>query len=224
MLDMLDFLLLSSRTTNHLDSYDVLKDIDPKTGYGQRIRIKALGPDGKGDTWDISLYDQHWVYDFITELAYHTPRDYKKFVKNHRNLATGKIEDGIVMYPRFVNADHNYSEIATPKDYTLYRKYVNCKQVSEQSLGNVNHILAGPFLIDHGKDVGLQPTMIQQYFWTDNGSPVCEENYLVYKFGWCRWMLKKQNPTTGIYEMVKQSLHNTLHAGGSPGYVFPCFS
>jgi hypothetical protein len=222
MLDMLRFLTFSQNATKHLEpaAYDLIKPIDPASGYGKRIRIKSIATDGpgkgKGDTWDISLYDESFVYDWITELAFHTPRDYKKFIGNHSG---NKNPDGVTMYSRFVSESMNHSVIKTPSVKSTYRTFKDCKQVDEQKLGDITHILDGPFLIDHAGDVGLVQTMIHSYFW----GITCEQNFLALDFGLVRWILKHQNSNTGLYDFVKQSVHNNVNTGGSPDYYFPCF-
>jgi len=227
-LDVLDFMQLATRTTQNVGAWDVRTPIDPKTGYGQIKRLKALGKDGRADTWDLNLYDDSFVYSWITELAYHTPRDYKKFVGNHLNPKTNKYEDGIIMFPRWVDPIKNNFEYVTDKAHSTYLFFKNCRTDSKvHDLGIVGHVLQGPFDIDLGGNMGRAMVMVHQYFWMDNGVPACEENWYAKDKGWVRWCLKHQDPSTSLYNAVhlnnKVVLHNNVLSGGAPEVNFPCF-
>ena len=235
MIDVLNFLALAdkslglpfSRQTHSLqNTVDIVTPIDPVSGYGQWKHVKNL----QGWPWDIKLYDATSVYDWVTEGKYGWssdplvgPKSYKKFIQNHYTLAGPK--DGLVMLPRMIDPKNNNFELGIPATLTKYATFSNCAQVGTPvSLGPVTQRITGPFLIDHGKDVGPQPTLIHQYYWSNNGVPTLEENYFALHYGWVAWKLQVLDASTGMYKTVKSTINNTLTVLTSPPkIVFPCF-
>lgn len=239
-LDVLDFMQLNTRTTMNVGAWDLRTPIDPKTGVGQIKRLKAVSAmddsklgliKGQADTWDLNLYNDDGVRSWITELAYHTPRDYKKFVGNYRKSILSKYEDGIFMFERWIDPVSNNLVHVTDKAQTKYNMYKDCKLVKTGDLGQVTHRLQGPFMIDHQGNVGKVPTLIHTYDWMDNGVPAREENWYAWYKGWLRWCLQHQNSNSGLYlcdpvnnhKDDKVVVHNMVVPGGAPMVNFPCF-
>ncbi len=76
--DMLDWMTLDSslRSTYHLEGtsnplYTVMQP-------GKFYWVKG----GGGYPWDIQLYDNNYIYLWITELSWTVPQSYKKFTNN----------------------------------------------------------------------------------------------------------------------------------------------
>lgn len=217
MYDMLDFLLFKDRASKNLGAYDVFQAQDG-SGFGKRYRLKTPA----GDTWDISLFDEKFIYDWITEVGFGTPRDYKKFIQNHKDGNDPLLKDGVKMFDRFIAEDINQLRYFTPKSQTVFRIFKNCQWDGvKHDVGDILHTLSGPFYIDHGEDVGKVLTMKHRYFWNGaNGKyQFCEENDYGLGMGWIRWMLI--NMVTG--KISNESLHNKIFNGGSPAVNFPCF-
>jgi hypothetical protein len=186
---------------------------------GKWTRIK----NAKGYPWDIRLFDDSYVYDWITEVNYSNPRDYKKFVLNHLD-ANGRLADGVPMFPRFLPDGFTHSEILTPKSRSVYRMFLDCKWDQQATdIGDVRHTLSGPFLISHGGDVGTQPTLVHEYFWNGKSGlyMVVETNLYALNFGWVRWSVA--NLIGGVYVIQNVSVHSKLVKMTVPKVVFDCF-
>ena len=88
MYDMLDWLTLDSnlRATNHMEGtsnplYTIMQS-------GKFYWVKG----GLGYPWDIQLYDNTYVYLWITELSWTVPQSYKKFT-NNTNLPRAQVRN-----------------------------------------------------------------------------------------------------------------------------------
>jgi hypothetical protein len=235
MIDVLSFLALAdkslglsfSRQTHSLgNAVDIVTPIDPVSGYGQWKHIKNV----RGWPWDLKLYDANFVYDWVTEGkdGWSTdpligPKSFKKFVANH--FVGSALADGLLMLPRMIDPQHNNFAQTIPALRTKYATFSACQEVGTPvSLGTVTQRLSGPFLIDHGGDVGPQPTLIHQYYWSNNGVPTLEENYFALHYGWVAWKLQVLDTGTGLYKTVKSTINNTLKLlTAPPMIVFPCF-
>lgn len=235
LVDMLRFVAMAdqlqglpfSRQHNGLNTAtDIVTPIDPAVGVGQWKHIKD---NSQGWPWDIKLYDQHYIYDWVTTNDdIPSPRNFKKFIQNHSTGTTGKFADGLVMFPRFPNSvslNNAYDKDFLPA-FTKYATFTNCNQTNIQSLGTVHQSLRGPFRINSGGSVGEQLTMIHQYYWIDTSGganvPIMEENHYVLNFGWVAWKLHHLNTNTGFYELVKETINNIL-VPAIPQIDFPCF-
>jgi hypothetical protein len=232
-MDVLLFLALAdqsaglpfSRQTNSLsNTFDFVTPIDPASGYGQWKHVKNV----EGWPWDLKLYDDEFIYDWVTEGPNGWspdpnigPKSFKKFVRNHLK-ADGSLADGLILCPRYIDSQTNDYAISIADSSTLYATFENCAQVGEAvSLGPVVQRLRGPFLIDAGGDVGSQPTLIHQYEWSNNGVPTREENFYSLNYGWTAWKLQTLG-SNGLYKIVKSTLNRYL-IKLAPKIVFPCF-
>lgn len=225
MLDMLRFVAPSHWQTQSLGGcFDIITPIDPAVGTGQWKHVK----NPQGWPWDIALYDNKYVYDWITEVNWTAgPRAYKKFIQNHMGATVGVFRDGMIMFPRWVAPSNNVFDLDIEPELTKYATFLDCKQTSPaQSLGLVHQSLRGPFEIDNGGDVGSQPTLIQQYYWTnvkDGVSvPTMEENHYALDFGWTQWNLLELDPVDSLYKLKQSTTSNTL-TPAKPFINFPCF-
>jgi hypothetical protein len=231
-IDVLEFLAIgqstrskSARGEAKADSADIITAIDA-SGYGQWKHVKNL----QGWPWDLKLYDKEYVYDWITEGPNGWspdpivgPRSFKKFIQNHYNIH-GVLVDGLPIFPRYVDSVENFHVTDIPSNLTTYATFENCKQQGTSvPLGAVTHRLTGPFQINHGGDVATQPTLIHQYYWSNNGVPTLEENYYALSFGWVSWKLQQQNLTTGLYEIVQITSEPNIYSVADVKIIFPCF-
>lgn len=237
-IDVLDYLVMAdqskklpfSRQTHGLAGYnDILTPIDLASGYGQWKRLKSPA----GFPWDLKLYDQYGVYDWVTEKSWDAgSRSYKKFVLNHRNQLLA-YADGLKMCQRYFTTPFIDSSVYTAKSRTTYKIVTDCVWDGKPNdLGDVSQNFFGPFLIDHGGDVGRQPTLIQHYCWDGvlGAYGMVEENYYALNYGWIRWTETKFNPATGLYEITKNAtggpnitITNTLVKRAPSAVDFPCF-
>lgn len=233
MVDVLQFLALPdesakanrSRQTHGLGtSVDIVTPIDA-SGYGQWKHIKNV----RGWPWDLKLYDENYVYDWVTEGPHGWsedanvgPRSFKKFIKNHIGPAR-EPADGLITFPRYVNSVNAQFEMAFRPAQTHYATFENCVLVCEQSLGPVRQLLHGPFMMYHGGDVGMQPTLIHQYCWLNDGKPTIEENHYALHWGWVAWKLMELNQKTGFYELLNETVAVQLRRVERVAVEFPCF-
>ena len=207
------------------NALDIITPID-SSGYGQWKHIK----NPRGWPWDLKLYDNNYIYDWITEGPHGWsddpaigPKSFKKFVQNHMS-PQGAMADGLIMFPRFIDTLSNSFERSTRPAQNQYIIFENCLATSPaQSLGPITQRLAGPYLLNHGGDVGEQPTLIHQYEWSDNGIPAREENYYALNWGWVTWKQQTLNLKTLFYETVNQTIANQVSPVAEVKVVFPCF-
>jgi hypothetical protein len=221
MLDVLHFLAPAQWQTQSLGGeYDIITPVDPAVGVGQWKHVK----NPQGWPWDIHLYDNRYIYDFVTEVSWEAgPRAYKKFIQNHTGPTIGILKDGLIMFPRYVQSNSNLFDLDIEPELTQYATFKDCTQVGPaQSLGLVHQRLRGPFQIDSGGDVGSQPTLIHQYYWSNNGVPTLEENHFALNYGWTQWNLLELDSSTGLYRLKQSTTRNTL-APAVPTINFPCF-
>ncbi len=246
-IDILNFLVMPSsqdaaklglsynRDTNNLGSFDSVNMTPDPNGYIHWDHIKSAN----GYPWDRKLIDNNGVYDWITEISGPgapppSPNNYKKFIQNHTDDGGKTWKDGVKMFPRFINKNFNHITVLTAKAQSQYYYVTNCTNKKTLSLGNILHILDGPFLIDNGGNIGLQPTLIHTYVWdASNPNSDIEVNYYVLNFGWTRWMHCVVNPNTGLYEIAQPTssnltIHNNININpgkppACPKINFPCF-
>jgi hypothetical protein len=215
-------------------AWDVVDFTLDAEGYFKRYRVKAnhiLGPtvpaaNVGGWPWDITRISKTVCLDWITELGWASPKDFKKNVANYKDPATGKMTDGKAMFPRFIRGDYNYSCIPTPKAQTEYHMFTNCVWDNKPHfLGDNLQILFGPIWFDHGGTIGSVPTLVHQFLWGGDVPGVFttkEENLYAYHYSWTRWTLSTLDPTSGMFKVNKVSRRDMLLAQAPPAVVFPC--
>jgi len=136
MYDMLDWMTLDSslRSSYHMEGtsnplYTVMQS-------GKFYWVKA----GLGYPWDIQLYDNNYIYLWITELSWVVPQSYKKFT-NNTNLP---------LVPRCATAASPGSVVKVSN--TNYDLHTNCSQSCSVTLGLQNSIneVWGPYYLSLG--------------------------------------------------------------------------
>jgi hypothetical protein len=211
MYDMLDWMTLDSdlRSSYHLEgtSNPIYTIIEP----GKFYWIKG----GLGYPWDIQLYDQNYIYFWITELSYSVPHSYKKFT-NNTNLP---------LVPRCATAGMPGSTIKVSN--TNYDLHTNCSTTCSVTLGLENAInqVLGPFTFTFGGNLpaNLKTLVISYRYDCDPKYVTCtykEEYYLTQRYGLVQWV--QYVFVNGAYGQLQKALFNEL----TPGIVtpdFPCF-
>jgi hypothetical protein len=200
------------------DVVDFALDVE---GYFKRYKIKTV----KGWPWDISRINQKVVLDWVTELNWTNPKDYKKNIANFRDPDSGKMTDGKAMFPRFIRGDYNYYSMPTPASQTEYHMFTNCVWDNvKHFLGDNLQILFGPIMYDHGGTIGSQPTLVHQFLWGGTAPTFTtkEENLYAYHYGWTRWTLNSLDAVSGMFKVTKVSRRDTLLAQPPPAVQFPC--
>jgi hypothetical protein len=186
-------------------------------GGGQPIYTVVLGnqiwimKSGQGFPWDMNTFDEHYVYQSITELNWTDPKTFKMFASSSWPTANG----GIVWAPR------NMSPNPIITGDSSYRLYSDCTHFVTQNLGGPILIMVStdPELIDFGGDLGKQLSIAQYYLW-GKGLATMEINRYVEKFGLVQWEL--WGLLSGIYVQQQVSAFNHFMTGPLPQPVFPC--
>lgn len=117
--------------------------------------------DSPGSPWDIALYDDEYIYDWITGAdlldplspcytpdPWHDPRSFKKFSwdTNHP------------IVPRYAVAGFPGTRVLVTD--SRYQTYRDCQWCRSQDLGKVFHELWGPYTIDLGGNLGVQQVLM----------------------------------------------------------------
>ena len=193
------------RETHHLEGVTLTGAPAEREYHVDTGKTLVFVKDLKGFPWDIKPYDQTSIYDWITELNWKSPRDYKAF------------NPPLAMCPRYWDGDpYNGQEIIHPT--SNYDSFLNCQKGASANVQEVIYNIHAPVLMHFGGDVGEQETIIIEYVW-DSGSSR-ELLYLTRKFGWVKWC--HQAFTNNDYKTDQMTLHNKIVAGGPPAIQFPC--
>jgi hypothetical protein len=211
MYDMLDWMTLDSdlRSSYHMEGtsnpiYTVLES-------GKFYWIKG----GLGYPWDIQLYDNKYIYLWITELSWTVPESYKKFT-NNTNLP---------LVPRCATAGMPGSTIKVAN--TNYDLHTNCSNSCSVTLGLQNAInqVRGPYYYTYGGSLpsNLKTLVISYRYNCDSNYVTCtdkEEYYLTQRYGLVQWI--HYVFVNGSYGQLQKTVLNKLVAGVvTPD--FPCF-
>ena len=211
--DMLDWMTLDSslRSTYHLEGtsnplYTVMQP-------GKFYWVKG----GGGYPWDIQLYDNNYIYLWITELSWTVPQSYKKFT-NNTNLP---------LVPRCAIAGTPGSTIRVAN--TNYDLHTNCAQSCSVTLGLQNAInqVWGPYYFSFGGSLpsNLKTLVISYRYNCDSTYQICndkEEYYVAQRYGLLQWVHYIRIPATGAYAQLQKTIFNKLVVGVvTPD--FPCF-
>jgi hypothetical protein len=213
MYDMLDWMTLDSdlRSTYHMEGtsnpiYTVMES-------GKFYWVKG----GLGYPWDIQLYDNNYIYLWITELSWTIPESYKKFT-NNTNLP---------LVPRCATAGAPGSRIKASN--TNYDLHTNCSNTCSVTLGLQNSIneVWGPYYYTYGGSLpsNLKTLVISYRYNCDANYVTCldkEEYYVTQRYGLVQWTHYVWIPATSSYAQLQKTVLNQLVVGVVTPY-FPCF-
>lgn len=164
----------------------------------------------QGFPWDIQLYDNQYIYLWVTELDWQNPRSYKVF----HSRKSGKFN--LPLVPRYARGGYPGSTI-TVSDST-YQIHSDCDTYVTKNLGYVVNELWGPY---HEKLGGDLPddltTLVISYRYTCNASYTqClnkEEYHFAKPYGLVKWQHEalRANGTYGPPDKV--TVFNRVEAG-----------
>jgi hypothetical protein len=198
-----------------------------------------------GYPWDINLYDQSYIYLWVTEQTWSEPWAYKKFNSGSNDysmqLARRCVLPGdgqtslIIVPPPTVNSTNNTHYIIQPKTYTDSPS--DCTAASSSSdLKYARMEVQAPqnnfyFYDDvHGTqgDITVVPIYYDYSCVTGNGTNGdCKyREIFTYNntYGWVQWDYYMWDATKGMWAWQKTSVHNHLKPNdGNSGIYFPCF-
>jgi hypothetical protein len=213
MYDMLDWMTLDSdlRSTYHLEGTS--NPIYTLIASGKFYWVKS----GLGYPWDINLFDNNYIYLWITELSFSVPESYKKFT-NNTNLP---------LVPRCAIAGMPGSTLKSTN--TNYDLHTNCSDTCSVTLGLQNSInqVWGPYTYSFGGDLpsNLKTLVIRYRYNCDGSFTICkdkEEYYVTQRYGLVQWIHYVWIPSLASYEQLQKVVYNQLVVGVVTPY-FPCF-
>ena len=207
--DMLDWMTLDS---NLRGSYHMTGNANPlytNLGPGKFYWTKGAN----GTPWDIQLYDNNYVYLWITELNWNNPKTFKKFANN----------TNMPLVPRCAKAGFPGSVIHVPN--TSYQTYSDCTHYITQTLKQGLNQVWGPYSISLGGALpsNLKVLVASYRYNCDSNYANCgdkEEYYLAQKYGLVQWV--HYSLVSGVYQMQQKTVFNQL-ASGATTPSFPCF-
>jgi hypothetical protein len=209
--DMLDWMTMDSslRSTYHLQGTS--NPLYTVMAPGKFYWIKG----GLGYPWDIQLFDNNYIYLWITELSWTVPQSYKKFT-NNTNLP---------LAPRCASAGFPGSTIKVGN--TNYDLHTNCSNSCSVTLGLQNAInqVWGPYYLSLGGSLpaNLKTLVVTYRYNCDAAYQKCmdkEEYYLNSKYGLVQWA--HYIFVNGSYAQLQKTVFNQLSVGVVTPY-FPCF-
>ncbi len=172
---------------------------------------------GNGYPWDIQLFDNNYIYLWITELSWTVPQSYKKFTFN----------TNLPLVPRCATGGFPGSTIDVPN--TSYDLHTNCDQGCSVTLGlqTARNEVWGPYHYTFGGDLpNALPTLVIRYQYNcDVNYQNCgdrEEYYVTQRYGLVQWIHYVLLQGQQDYQQVGMTVFNKL----VPGIVdpnFPCF-
>jgi hypothetical protein len=206
---MLDWMTLDS---NLRSSYHLSGNANPlytNMGSGKFYWTKGAN----GTPWDIQLYDNNYIYLWITELNWNNPQTFKKFAGN----------TNMPLVPRCAKAGFPGSAIRVPN--TSYQTYSDCTHYITQNLKQGINQVWGPYWISLG---GALPSklevLVASYRYNcDVNYANCndkEEYYLAQKYGLVQWV--HYSLVSGAYQIQQKTVFNQLTSGTTTPN-FPCF-
>jgi hypothetical protein len=215
---MLDWMTMDSdlRSTYHLEGNNnpIYTVVEP----GKFYWIKS----GLGYPWDIQLYDNNFIYLWITELSYTAKDSYKKFTDN----------TNLPLVPRcakpWTPSGQPGSTIKIKN--TSYDLHTNCSNSCSVTLG-LDHAINevwGPYTFNSpggNLPANLPALKIRYRYNCDKDYVTCgdEEDYWVtQRYGQVEWVHYVWIKSLLQYEQVQMTILNKLVVGvATPD--FPCF-
>lgn len=207
--DMLDWMTLDSdlRATSHLSgsANPLYTTMQPGKFYWTK--------GGNGYPWDIQLYDNNYIYQWITEYAWNNPQSYKKFSYN----------TNMPFAPRCAKAGFPGSTIKVPN--TSYQIHTSCTSFTAHGLKQGINQLWGPYWLSFGGVLpNNTPTLVLSYRYNcDSNYQNCgdkEEYYFQKRYGLVQWV--HYSLVSGQYQQQQKSVFNQLSSGVATPQ-FQCF-
>lgn len=200
--DMLDWMIFHSDELGsfHLEAPDhpsysvILESGAPSLRHPNRLCfIKS----SKGFPYDIRVYDDEFIYDWITELSWTDYKQYKRFLQPvpiaKRMMSVGDI-------------------LPTIKNFTYYEIHDNIKNAIS-NLGDIKYELEGPLTISLGGDLPTGQALRLNFFW---GITV-ERYWFQWPYGLVQW---STGPAASLTP-TKVSTLNKIVAGLAPVMMLP---
>ena len=212
---MFDWMTLDTdlRDAYHMDGSHFMTQV---VWPGKMWNLKT----SNGDTWDSLLIDNNYIYQYLTEVNWHQPTDYKRAYLNTNVIWTPRLAHGGFPGTRVVSCD------------TRWVTAVDCVEGEPWYLGGpgafiINEV-RGPYTLVTGGNIGIQTVIKVLYYWDcpDGEYPWhcgwVETNWYARRYGLIRWA-KFRIDSEGNNILVQESNFFNLVAGGWQSPVFPCY-
>lgn len=166
-----------------------------------------------GSPWDIQLFDDHYIYLWITEYDWTNPRTFKKFANN----------TNVPLLPRCAKAGFPGSTIYVPN--TSYQTYTDCNHYTMHNLLKGINQVWGPYTVTLGGNLprGLSVLITSYRYNCDSSYGNCadkEDYYFSQRYGLVQWV--HSHLYSGKYKVVQATTFNQLTKGTTKP-SFPCF-
>lgn len=146
-----------------------------------------------GHPWDVQLYDDNYIYLWVTELNWQDATTYKVF----RDSSSGNFN--VPLAPRFVTLSSSPGKLATIKiSNSSYEVHTSCTNYTIKNLGNAVNEVWGPYKETLSGDLppNLNTIVISYRYACDSFYSNCmdkEEFHLAYPFGLVHWQHQRWN-------------------------------
>ncbi len=167
----------------------------------------------KGYPADVNLYDDDYVYLWITEYDWNDANTFKKFTYN----------TNVPLAPRCAKPGYPGSTIAVKN--TSYMLYTDCTHYTLHDLRTAVNEVWGPYELSLGGDLpGKLTTYALSYRYNcDANFDHCgdkEEFYVAQPYGLVQWVHLQL--IDGVYKEQKRTVFNRVERGSTQPY-FRCF-
>lgn len=172
-----------------------------------------------GFPWDIQLYDQKYIYLWVTELDWQNPRSYKAF----RSPKLGKFN--LPLVPRYAVGGYPGSKIKISD--SSYEIHSDCTTFVRKNLGHVINEVWGPYKESLGGQLpdNLSTLVISYRYSCDSNYENCkdkEEFHVAKPYGLVKWQHQSLN-SDGYYNRPDNVTYFNKIAEGQTSPVTACF-
>jgi len=176
---------------------------------------------GQGYPWDIQLYDNNYIYLWVTELDWHNPNSFKAFHSGTQG------NFNLPLAPRFAQGGYPGSTIKIAKANTTYDIHTDCNTYTTKDLGYVVNSVWGPYQETLGGDLpaNLQTLVISYQYSCNSSYSNCgdkEEFHIAQPYGLVYWQHQKLQ-ADGTYAAPDNKTYLNLLATGQVNPVTTCF-
>ena len=229
--DMLDWLTMDSdlRGSNYFtNSSNPLYTVVYTTGSTKFYWLKG----SSGYPWDINLYDNSYIYRWVTENVWGDPTTYKKAYTNTNHPFVARCAAA---------GSPGWNQVIPPTGTPFNSQYaIYATGCSLQSINNLKYVVNevwGPYSESFGGNIPNPiTTLVVAYRWgcddNGNGTYSCsnkEEYHVAQRYGLLQWKHFQSNGTcdnNGVctWTPVQTSTHSNLVSGAPPAPDVPCIN
>lgn len=174
---------------------------------------------GQGYPWDIQLYDNKYIYLWVTELDWQNPNSFKVF----NSSQSGNFN--LPIAPRFAQAGYPGSTIKISD--STYEIHTDCNTFTTHTLKNVINEVWGPYTENLGGQLPptLQTLVVSYRYNCDVNYSNCgdkEEYHLAQPYGLVKWQHQRLQ-ADGTYAPPDNVTYFNRMVAGQVQPVTTCF-